>query len=111
MERTIFHDIRDKKIPADIVYEDDEVIVFKDINPAAPTHLLFIPKKDEDIIPSITDLTPETKHVPGMLIWKAHEFTKKNDIDGYRLQFDCGSGGGQTVFYLHLHLLSQQKFD
>jgi len=109
MERTIFHDILDKKIPADIVYEDDEVMVFKDMHPAAPTHLLFIPKKDEDFVPSITDLTEETKHVPGMLIWKAHEFAKKHRIDGYRLQFHVGSGGGQLVFYLHLHLMSQQK--
>ena len=110
-ERTIFHDIRDKKVPADIVYEDDEVMVFKDIHPAAPTHLLFIPKKDEDFVPSIADLTPETRHVPELLIYKAHEFAKEKGIDGYQLHFHVGAGGGQVVFYLHLHFLSQQKLD
>ena len=110
-ERTIFHQIRDKELPADIVYEDDEVMAFKDINPNAPTHLLFIAKKDEDFVPSIIDVTDETEHVPLMLIRKAQKFAKDNGIDGYRLTFHCGSGGGQMVFYLHLHLLSQQELE
>ena len=108
-ERTVFHDIRDKKIPADIVYEDDEVMAFKDAHPAAPTHLLFIPKKEEDFVPSILDLEERTAHVPGMLIRKAQQFAKEKGIDGYKLTFHVGPGGGQVVFYLHLHFLSQQK--
>ncbi|MBI3336350.1 HIT domain-containing protein [Candidatus Peregrinibacteria bacterium] len=109
MERTIFHDIRDKKAAADIVYEDEEVMAFKDINPAAPTHLLFIPKKENDVIPSIADLTDETAHVPGLLIRTAQQFAKNRGIDGYRLTFHVGRGGGQMVFYIHLHFLSQQS--
>lgn len=110
-ERTIFHDIRDGKIPSDKVYEDEDVLVFKDINPKAPTHLLLIPKKDEDFVPSIIDLTEETAHVPAMLIRKAQALAKEKGIDGYRLTFHCGPGGGQEVFYLHLHLLSQQTIE
>lgn len=107
--RTVFHDIRDKKIPADIVYEDDEVMAFKDIHPAAPTHLLFIPKKEQDIVPSLLDLTASSAHVPGLLIVKAQQFAKERGIDGYRLTFHVGRGGGQVVFYIHLHFLSQQS--
>ena len=107
-ERTIFHQIRDKEIPADIVYEDEDVLVFKDINPKSPTHLLFIAKKEDDFVQSIADLTDETAHVPQMLIRKAQELAKDNDIDGYKLTFHVGRGGGQEVFYLHLHMMSQQ---
>lgn len=106
MERTIFHRIIAKEIPADIVYEDDDVLAFKDINPKAPTHVLFIPKKYD--IPTINDLTPETNHVPGMLIVKAKEFAQSKAIEGYKLTFHVGKGGGQEVFYLHLHMLSSK---
>jgi histidine triad (HIT) family protein len=105
MEPTIFHRILAKEIPADIVYEDDEVLAFKDIHPKAPTHLLFIPK---EFIPSISDVTEETAHIPGMLILKAKEFAASNGLDGYKLTFHVGKGGGQEVFYLHLHLMSSK---
>ncbi len=107
-EQTLFHRIRDKEIPATIVFEDDEALAFKDIHPKAPTHLLFIAKKDEDFVPSIADLTDATEHVPGMLIHKAQHFAKENGINGYKLTFHVGKGGGQEVFYLHLHFLSQE---
>ena len=68
MEQTIFHRILQKEIPASVVYEDDEVLAFKDIHPKATTHLLFIPKH---FVASIADVTPETAHLPGMLIVKA----------------------------------------
>ncbi len=110
-EDTIFHQIVRKEIPADVVYEDDEVLVFKDINPKAPTHLLLIAKKEEDFVPSIIDLTDETAHVPLMLIRKAQALAKSKGIDGYKLTFHVGKGGGQEVFYLHLHLLSNQSID
>jgi len=108
-ERTVFHKIRDKEIPADIVYEDDLVLIFKDIRPQAALHLLLIPKKEEDVVSSIADITKSTEHVPGMLIDKARHFAKKKGIDGYRLTFHVGKGGGQEVFYLHLHFLSNQN--
>ncbi len=107
-ERTIFHKIRDREIPAQIVYEDDDVLAFKDIHPKAETHLLFIPKRDVDAVPSIANLTDATAHVPAMLIRKAQQFAKDHGIDGYKLTFHVGKGGGQKVFYLHLHFLSDQ---
>jgi histidine triad (HIT) family protein len=105
-ERTIFHRIRDKEIPATIVYEDDEVLAFKDIHPKAPTHLLFIPKH---FVASIVDIMPETAHIPGMLIVKAQKFAEEKRIAGYKLTFHVGKGGGQEVMYLHLHFLSEEK--
>ncbi|MFA7681413.1 MAG: HIT domain-containing protein [Candidatus Peribacteraceae bacterium] len=105
---TIFHKILRKEIPANVVYEDDEVLVFKDINPKATTHLLFIAKKAENFTPSIADLTEETEHVPLLLIRKAQHFAKDNGIDGYQLKFHVGKSGGQEVFFLHLHFLSQE---
>ena len=108
-EPTIFHKIVAGDIPCDKVYETDDVLAFKDINPKAPTHILFIPKKEEHFVPSIIDLTDETEHVPCMLIRAAQEFALKQGIEGYKLTFHCGKGGGQEVFYLHLHLLSQTE--
>ena len=105
-ERTIFHRILAKEIPADVVYEDEEVLAFKDIHPKAPTHLLFIPKL---FVASIADVTPETAHLPGLLILKAQKFAQKHGIDGYKLTFHVGQGGGQEVMYLHLHFLAEQE--
>ena len=106
-ERTIFHKIIDKEISAKIVYEDDEVLAFRDIHPKAPTHLLFIPKH---FVASIADVTPETAHLPGMLILKAQKFAEEKGIRGYKLTFHVGKGGGQEVFSLHLHFMSQETF-
>ena len=103
---TIFHKILRKEIPATIEYEDDEVLVFRDIHPKALTHLLFIPKH---FVASIADLMPETAHLPGLLILKAQTFAKEKGITGYKLTFHVGKDGGQEVFYLHLHFLSEQK--
>ncbi|HVW66864.1 MAG TPA: HIT domain-containing protein [Candidatus Peribacteraceae bacterium] len=105
-ERTIFHKILTREIPADIVYEDDDVVAFRDIHPKAPTHLLFVPKR---FVASIHDVTEETADIPGMLILKARDFAKQKGIDGYKLTFHVGKGGGQEVFYLHLHFLSQHE--
>lgn len=102
-DRTIFHKILDKEIPATVVFEDDEVLAFKDIHPKASTHILFIPKH---FVASIADVTPETAHLPGMLILKAQRFAKEKGIHGYKLTFHVGKGGGQEVPYLHLHFLS-----
>lgn len=105
-ERTIFHRIIDREIPSTILHEDAEVLVIKDIRPKAQTHLLFLPKT---FAPSVAELTPETQHLPGLLIVKAKEFAARHGIDGYKLVFHVGASGGQEVFYLHLHFLSQQE--
>ncbi len=105
-EKTIFHRILNREIPADIVYEDAEVIAFRDIHPKANTHLLFIPK---EFVASIADMTPETAHIPGMLILKAQKFAAEQGIRGYKLTFHVGKAGGQEVFYLHLHFMSEEK--
>ena len=80
--------------------------MFKDIHPKAPTHLLFIPKH---FAASIANLTPETAHLPGLLIHKAKKFADEHSIKGYKLTFHVGRGGGQEVFYLHLHFMSEEK--
>jgi len=103
---TIFHKILRKEIPATIEYEDDEVLAFRDINPKMKTHLLFVPKT---FVASISDLTPDTENLPGLLIKKAHAFAKEKGIDGYKLTFHVGKGGGQEVFYLHLHFMSDKE--
>ncbi len=105
-ERTLFHRILDRELPATVVFEDDEVLAFKDIHPKAPTHLLFIPKT---FLASVADITPETAHIPGMLILKAQEFAKRQGIAGYKLTFHVGKEGGQEVPYLHLHFLTHQE--
>lgn len=104
-ERTVFHRIRDREIPADIVYEDDAVMAFRDIYPKAPTHFLFIPKH---FVASIAAISPETAHIPGLLILTAQRFAREKGITGYKLTFHVGRAGGQEIDYLHLHFLSDQ---
>ncbi len=106
-ERTIFHRIRDREVPADIVFEDADVLAFRDIRPKARTHLLFIPKR---FVASLADITPETVHLPGLLILKAQQFAQEKNIAGYKLVFHVGKAGGQEVFYLHLHFLADQEY-
>ena len=103
---TIFHKILAGTIPAKVAYQDDEVFVFHDIHPKAATHLLFIPKH---FVESVATVTPETAHLPGLLLLKAQAFAKAQGIDGYKLSFNVGKGGGQEVPYLHLHFMSEQK--
>jgi histidine triad (HIT) family protein len=105
MERTIFHKIIEREVPASIVHDDADVIAFKDIHPRDTTHLLFVPKK---FLESVAHVTPETEHIPGMLILAAQRFAKERGIDGYKLTFHVGKAGGQEVPYIHLHFLSPQ---
>lgn len=102
-ENTIFHKIRDKEAAADIVYEDDQVLAFKDIHPKATTHLLFIPKH---FVASIIDVSDDTSDLPGLLILTAKKFAAEHGLEGYKLLFNVGQKGGQEVPYLHLHLMS-----
>lgn len=101
---TIFGKIIRREIPADIVYEDDLCLAFRDIAPQAPVHILIIPKKP---IVSLADTHfPEDKALLGHLMLIAAEIARKEELaKGYRLVVNTGADGGQTVFHLHLHLL------
>lgn len=103
---TIFHKIIRHEIPATIAHEDEDVIAIHDIHPKANTHVLFIPKQ---FLASIASVDASTEHIPGMLIAKAKKFAQEKGIDGYKLQFNVGAGGGQEVMYIHLHFLSDIK--
>ena len=106
---TIFKKIIDKKINADIVYENDKVLAFKDVNPISPIHILIIPKKE---IPTVNDISSEDKELLGELFITAKKIAKKLNINknGYRVVFNCNEDGGQTVFHLHMHLLGGRSF-
>ncbi len=89
---------------ADFLYQDESLVVFKDIRPHAPVHLLIVPRKH---IRSVNDLTEQDKDIVLNMILKAKEMAKKESIadSGYRLVFNVERGGGQYIFHLHLHLL------
>ncbi len=101
---TLFSRIISREIPADIVYEDDEVLGFKDVNPQAPVHCLFIPKQP---IATLNDLQAEHAELVGKLVVAAARYAKQQGYgeSGYRTVINCNGDGGQTVFHLHLHLL------
>ncbi len=100
---TIFKKIIDKKLPAQIHYEDDLCMAFNDIHPQAPVHILLIPKKE---IPSHQDIKAEDKSLMGHLLWKAREIAEKQGLKkGWRLVVNNGEEGGQTVSHLHIHIL------
>ncbi len=102
---TIFHKIIDRRIPADIVYEDEHLIVFRDIAPQAPIHLLFVPKVT---VPTLNDLQPDQADIIGRLAMAAVNYAKAEGFaeDGYRIVMNCNGHGRQTVFQIHLHLLA-----
>ena len=101
---TIFSKIIAKEIPAEIVYEDDLVLAFKDINPQAPVHILIIPKKE---IPTANDITQADELALGRMFTVAAKIAKEENIaeSGYRLMVNCNEDGGQEVFHLHMHIL------
>ncbi|MGS2719740.1 histidine triad nucleotide-binding protein [Paraglaciecola aestuariivivens] len=105
MSDTIFTKIINKEIPAEILYEDELALAFKDINPQAPIHFLVIPKKP---IGTINDIQPEDKAVVGHLYWVAAQLADKLNFadDGYRAVMNCNDHGGQTVYHIHLHVLA-----
>ena len=104
MSSTLFEKIINKEISADILYEDDLAIIINDINPQAPTHLLIIPKK---VIPKLSDATAEDKEVLGHLMLLAGKIAEDLGLDEtFRLVVNNGVKAGQSVFHLHLHLLS-----
>ena len=103
-EETIFSKIIRKEIPADIVYQDDLVTAFRDINPQAPTHILIVPNK---LIPTVNDVARDDEVALGRLVSVAAKLAKQEGIDqnGYRLIMNCNRHGGQEVFHIHMHLL------
>ena len=110
MSESIFTKIIKKEIPAQIEYEDNEIIAFKDIDPKAPFHTLIIPKKQ---IPTINDLEDADAELMGKIFIVAAKLAKKYGIDqkGYRLVFNCNEEAGQTVFHIHCHLIGGRKLN
>lgn len=105
MAETLFDKIIRREIPADIVFEDDLSLAFRDINPQAPVHLLIIPKKQ---IATINDVEEDDRLVVGHLFYVARKLAAEMGFaeDGYRVVMNCNESAGQTVFHIHLHLLA-----
>lgn len=103
-EETIFSKIIRREIPAEILYQDELVTAFRDINPQAPTHILIIPNQ---LIPTANDVAPEDEQALGRLFIVAAKLADEAGIaaDGYRLLVNCNRHGGQEVYHLHMHLL------
>ncbi|QEG37361.1 histidine triad nucleotide-binding protein [Bythopirellula goksoeyrii] len=104
MEKTLFEKIADKEIPAEIVYEDDQCVAFRDVNPQAPTHVLVIPREP---IPSLESLAETNAPLLGHLWMVIRDVARQEGIaqGGYRVVVNCGQDGGQTVDHLHFHVL------
>ena len=100
----IFCQIAQGQTDTEILYQTDTLVVFKDINPHAPVHLLFVPKKH---IRSVNDLTDEDQEILPELIMVAKEMAKEHGVSksGYKLLYNVEKGGGQVIFHLHLHLI------
>ena len=104
----LFCKIGDKKIPSKIVYQDDEVFAFEDISPQAPTHILICPRKH---FASLNEAVTADQSVLGKLQLVAAQLAReRNLLEGYRTVLNNGSGAGQSVFHLHLHLLGGRAF-
>jgi len=104
---TVFSKIISREVEADILYEDDLCIAFRDISPQAPTHVLVIPKRE---IVGLSDLTDEDEAVMGRCVVVASKVAAKEGLDkGYRLVVNCGDEGGQEIPHLHFHLLGGRQ--
>jgi histidine triad (HIT) family protein len=108
MSDSIFSKIIRRELPADIVYEDEQVIGFRDIHPEAPLHVLFVPKR---AMPTLNDLADADAEYVGRLVVAAAAYAKREGFadSGYRVVFNCNFDGGQTVFHNHLHLLAGKR--
>jgi histidine triad (HIT) family protein len=104
MAECLFCRIIDGEINASIVYQDERVVAFNDINPQAPTHVLIVPRRH---IPSLNDLTPDDDQIVGELVRRAAAIAKQRGIaaGGFRTVFNTNREAGQTVFHIHLHLI------
>ena len=105
MADTIFHKIMRREIPAEVVFEDEHVIAFRDIAPQAPVHVLFVPKVD---FATLNDVPRDQPEIVGRLATAAADYAKAQgfDADGYRIVMNCNGDAGQTVFQINLHLLA-----
>lgn len=101
--KTLFQKIADGEIPADIVFQDDRAVAFRDIAPVAPTHILIVPRKP---IPRADAIEPEDEALVGHLFTVARIVAEAEGLGDYRLVVNNGAGAGQTVFHLHVHLLA-----
>jgi len=108
MSDDLFERIIRREIPADIVFENDEILAFRDINPQAPVHVLIIPKRR---IATLNDLSEADADLVGRLVLVARGIAADEGLsaDGYRLVFNCNHHGGQSVFHIHLHLLGGRQ--
>jgi len=108
MLECIFCNIINGKMPGDIVYEDEEVVAFRDIDPKAPVHILIVPRQH---ISTTNDLEPTTQQLAGKIILTAQKIAMREGIDksGYRLVFNCNRDGGQAIYHIHLHLLGGRR--
>jgi histidine triad (HIT) family protein len=104
---TLFTKIIDRKIPANIVYEDDKYIAIHDISPQAPAHVLVITKK---VIPTLQDVTAADAELVGGMFIIASKIMRELGYTDFRTVFNCGADAQQTVFHLHLHVLAGRKF-
>ena len=105
----LFCQIVNGQIPSDQIYEDREILAFKDIHPAAPTHILVIPKRH---ISTVSELTARDVALVGKIVYRATRIAKDLELckEGYRLVWNNGVGAGQSVFHIHLHLLGGRRF-
>ena len=110
MADELFLKIINREIPADIIYETDELLAFRDIDPQAPTHILIIPKQ---LIPTVNDLDPQHSELIGKMFLVAKELADLEGFaeEGYRLVMNCGKQGGQAVYHIHLHLLGGRQME
>jgi histidine triad (HIT) family protein len=104
MSDTIFAKIASGEVPADIVYQDEDLVAFRDVSPQAPTHILVIPRKP---IPTLNAVEPEDAELIGKLFLAAAKIAAQEGIaeQGYRTVVNCNAGAGQTVYHLHLHVI------
>lgn len=104
----LFCSIIDKKIPADILYEDDKVVAFRDISPQAPTHFLVIPRRH---IATLNDLQGDDCELVGHIVHTAKTIAAEQGLaeDGYRVTMNCNEQGGQTVYHIHMHVLGGRQ--
>ena len=109
MDECLFCKIVNNEVPCELVFENEYLLAFRDINPQAPTHILVIPRKH---ISTINELETEDAGLVGEILLTAKNLAKVENIDqdGFRTVFNCNKDGGQTVFHIHLHLLGGRRF-
>ncbi|MDH3748312.1 MAG: histidine triad nucleotide-binding protein [Gammaproteobacteria bacterium] len=110
MSDCLFCKILDGEIPADVIYESETALAFRDINPQAPTHVLIIPREH---VSTINDLDEGHETLVGSLFSAAKQIAAQEGLadDGYRVVMNCNEGAGQSVFHIHLHLLGGRLFN